>query len=135
MTTPLTGGCLCGAVRYSINAEPLMQAVCHCKNCQKQAGSAWSMIAGVPEAALTVTGEPKTYEDHGDSGGAVLRQFCGNCGSPLFSRVASAPGLVFVKAGTLDDTSGFRPQVQVWTQSKQDWVDLGDLPGFATNPG
>ena len=60
MTTTMTGGCLCGAVRYAIAAEPLMQAVCHCKNCQKQAGSAWSMIAGVPEAALTVTGEPKT---------------------------------------------------------------------------
>ncbi len=134
MSEGMTGGCLCGQVRYSVAGQPLMQAVCHCRNCQKQAGSAWSMIAGVPEAALAVTGTVKTYEDHGDSGGAVLRQFCPDCGSPLFSRVGSAPGLVFVKAGTLDDTSGFQPQVQVWTRSRQHWVDLGDLPGFDTNP-
>lgn len=135
MSADHEGGCLCGQVRYRIAGAPLMQAVCHCRNCQKQSGSAWSMIAGVPEAALSVTGTVRTYEDHGESGGAVLRQFCPDCGSPLFSRVASAPGLVFVKAGTLDDTSGFQPQVQVWTRSKQHWVDLGAVPGFETNPG
>lgn len=135
MSEGMTGGCLCGKVRYKIEGQPLMQAVCHCRNCQKQAGSAWSMITGVPETALEVTGTVKTYEDHGNSGGTVLRQFCPDCGSPLFSRVGSAPGLVFVKAGTLDDTTSFKPQVQVWTRSKQHWVDLGDLPGFETNPG
>ena len=93
------------------------------------------MIVGVPEAALGVTGETKVYLDQGDSGGAVRREFCPDCGSPLFSRVGSAAGLVFVKAGTLDDTSGFQPQVQVWTRSKQAWVDLGAVPAFATNPG
>ncbi len=135
MTIPQTGGCLCGAVRYTITAEPMMQAVCHCKNCQKQAGSAWSMIEGVAETALAIEGSPTTYEDTGDSGNVVLRQFCGTCGSPLFSRVAAMPGLVFVKAGTLDDTSAFNPQVQVWTKSKQHWVDLGAVPGFETTPG
>lgn len=130
-----TGGCLCGAVRYTIAIDPPMQAVCHCKNCQKQAGSAYSMIVGVPESALTVTGEPKVYMDKGDSGAPVTRQFCGTCGSPLFSLVESAPGMVFVKAGTLDDTSAFKPQVQVWTKSRQEWVDLGAVPGFETVPG
>lgn len=130
-----TGGCLCGAVRYTITAEPAMQVICHCKNCQRQSGSAWSMIEGVPEAAVTIDGTPKSYEDHGDSGGSVVRQFCGTCGSPLFSRVASAPGMLFIKAGTLDDTSGFDPKVQIWTKSRQHWVDLGAVPGFDTNPG
>ena len=129
------GGCLCGAVRFKAEGEPLNVRICHCRNCQKQAGSAWSMIVGVPEAALSVTGETKVYLDHGDSGGDVRREFCPNCGSPLFSRVGSAAGLVFVKAGTLDDTSGFQPQVQVWTKSKQAWVDLGNVPAFETNPG
>lgn len=133
--TGITGGCLCGAIRYAISAEPVMQAVCHCRNCQKQAGSAYSIIAGVPEAALTIEGALTDYHDQGDSGGAVLRQFCGRCGSPLFSRVAAAPGLVFVKAGTLDNPDSFKPQIQVWTKSKQDWVDLGALPGFETVPG
>ena len=133
--TNLEGGCLCGAVRYSVAAEPVMQAVCHCKNCQRQAGSGWSMIMGVPAAALSVIGEVKTFEDHGESGGAVLRQFCPNCGSPLFSRVSAAPDLVFIKAGTLDDTSAFTPQMQFWTDSKQHWVEIAGVPGVARNPG
>ena len=131
----LEGGCLCRAVRYNVAAEPVMQAVCHCKNCQRQAGSGWSMIMGVPAAALSVIGEVKTFEDHGESGGAVLRQFCPNCGSPLFSRVSAAPDLVFIKAGTLDDTSAFTPQMQFWTDSKQHWVEIAGVSGVARNPG
>lgn len=133
--TSRTGGCLCGAVRYELTAEPAVQAVCHCKNCQKQAGTAFSMIIGVPESAMSVTGTPTTYIDHGESGNEVRREFCGKCGSPLFSRVATASGMIFVKAGTLDDTTGFKPAVQVWAKSRQDWFDLGSIPAFETNPG
>ena len=126
MTTPLTGGCLCGAVRYRVDAEPLMQAVCHCKNCQRQAGSAWSMIAGVPEAALTVEGEPKTFEDHGESGGVVLRQFCGTCGSTLFWRPEGS-SRVDVSAGVLDQPTGLRLGSDSYPQFKGDYYDLGWL--------
>lgn len=130
-----TGGCLCGAVRYEMASDPVMQGVCHCKNCQKQAGTAFSMLVAVPEGALSVTGTLTTYQDQGETGGAVERRFCGTCGSPLFSHVGSAPGMVFIKAGTLDDTTGFAPAFQVWTRSRQDWIDLGAVPGFDTNPG
>jgi hypothetical protein len=125
-----TGGCLCGAVRYSFTGEPLMQAVCHCKNCQRQAGSGWSMLIALPLDALTIAGEVTTYLDHGESGGEVHRQFCPTCGSPLFSRVPAQPA-----AGTLDETSGFAPQVQFWTASKQDWVEIAGVPGMVGNPG
>jgi hypothetical protein len=130
-----TGGCLCGAVRYSFTGEPLMQAVCHCKNCQRQAGSGWSMLIALPLDALTIAGEVTTYLDHGESGGEVHRQFCPTCGSPLFSRVPAQPAMIFVKAGTLDETSGFAPQVQFWTASKQDWVEIAGVPGMVGNPG
>jgi hypothetical protein len=133
--TSLDGGCLCGAVRYSSTAAPVIQAVCHCRNCQRQAGSGWSMIVGVPAAALQVSGEVTTYRDRGESGGDVRRQFCPTCGSPLFSHVGSSPDLVFIKAGTLDDTSIFTPQVQVWTDSRQHWIDMPGIPGIARNPG
>ncbi|WP_309621371.1 GFA family protein [Novosphingobium sp.] len=131
-----TGGCLCGAVRYEVSGDPAMQLVCHCSHCQKQAGSAFSTIAGVPERAMTVTlGAPVTFIDHGESGQPVERQFCGTCGSPLFSKVMAAPGMVFIKTGTLDDSSWFKPSAHIWTKSKQSWVDLGDVPAFKTNPG
>lgn len=136
MPDTMSGGCLCGAVRYDVQSEPLMQLVCHCTHCQKQAGSAFSTIVGVPEAALTVShGAAKTFIDHGESGQPIERQFCDTCGSPLFSKVAAAPGMVFIKTGTLDDSSWFTPSAHIWTKSKQPWVETGSVPAFATNPG
>jgi hypothetical protein len=130
----ITGGCLCGKVRYICEADPLLCVTCHCKNCQRQAGSALSVIIGVPEAAVACDGALTTYNDTGDSGATVRRQFCGTCGSPVFTRVDSPPGMLFIKAGTLDDTSILKPAFHCYAKSKQDWVDLGDLPAFATVP-
>ena len=130
-----TGKCLCGAVSYETQAEPLMQAVCHCKNCQRQAGSAMSVIVGYPRGAIKVSGQPKSYEDHGESGMVVERQFCPECGSPLFSLAESAPDLVFIKGGTFDDTSWIQPSMHFWTQSAQGWVEMGEVPQMPRNPG
>lgn len=129
-----TGGCLCGKVRYAFEGDPLMCVTCHCKNCQRQAGSALSIIIGVAEAAVTACGELTTYNDIGDSGRTVRRQFCGTCGSPVFTKVDRPEGMMFIKAGTLDDTSILKPTFHCYTKSKQDWVHLGDIPGFATVP-
>ena len=120
----LTGGCLCGQVRYRIEAAPAFQVVCHCTNCQKQSGSAFSVNLGVPKAALTISGTLKTYTDHGDSGGVVLRRFCPACGSPILSEIGLDPGLVILKAGTLDDTTAVRPQRHIFCDSRQTWTDL-----------
>jgi hypothetical protein len=130
----LTGGCLCGDIRYELSTDPLMCVTCHCKNCQRQAGSALSIIVGVPEGSVSIEGEVKTYNDTGDSGATVKRQFCGSCGSPVFTLVEYPPGVMFVKAGTLDDTSTLNPSFHCYTKSAQHWVELGDIPGFETVP-
>ncbi len=132
-TEARTGGCLCGEIRYTLNAEPQVCVTCHCKNCQRQAGTALSIIIGVPEDAVEITGSVKTYNDTGDSGATVRRQFCGTCGSPVFTRLEQ-PGMMFIKAGTLDDTSDLKPAFHCYTKSKQDWVPLGEIPGFETVP-
>ncbi|WP_128893333.1 GFA family protein [Erythrobacter sp. HKB08] len=129
------GGCLCGAVRYTLASEPAMSMACHCTHCQKQSGTSFSLIVAVPESDIEITGEVQTYEDQGESGNTLQRQFCGKCGSPLFTLVPSAPNMVFIKAGTLDDTSGIAPAVHIWTKSKQEWLDLGDAPQVERNPG
>lgn len=113
----IEGGCLCGQVRFKSDAEPLFQAICHCKHCQKQAGSAYSVVVGLPRAALELTGETKSYEDTGDSGGKIARVFCPNCGSPILSDPAAMPHITILKAGTLDDTGWVTPAVHVWTES------------------
>lgn len=132
----LKGGCLCGAVRYRCNAEPLMTALCHCRNCQRQTGTAFSILVAVPKGALVMEGaEPSTYHDVGDSGLPVLRKFCPKCGSPIVSEVAATPAMDWVKAGTLDDTSWLQPQVNIWCASAQPWVQLNEaIPGIPGNP-
>jgi hypothetical protein len=122
----MTGTCLCGDIKYEIESAPAMTGVCHCKNCQRQTGSAFSTIAGVPVTEFRFTsGEPKLYQDSDTlSGNTVERYFCANCGSPIYSAIPGQPDTLFVKSGTMDDTAGFSPQFHVWCDTKQDWVTL-----------
>ncbi|MCB1647192.1 MAG: GFA family protein [Pseudomonadales bacterium] len=128
-----TGRCLCGNISYEFTGNPAIAGVCHCKNCQRQAGSAFSTLYGVPAAAMTIKGETTLYVDGDtDSGNQVERHFCGKCGSPIYSRIAAQPDMLFLKTGTLDNTDDFAPQFQVWCDSKQNWVTLPEgVPAIA----
>lgn len=119
----ISGGCLCGAVKYTSSASPVMAALCHCTHCQKQSGSAFSVNVGVPKGSLQFTAaRPAIYEDKGSSGMPVFRHFCSTCGSPIFSDVVATPQLDWLKAGTLDDTSWVKPVANIWCESAQQWV-------------
>jgi len=117
----LTGSCLCGQVQYTANTDPAIIAVCHCKNCQRQTGTAFSVIVGIPKSALSIQGKLKRFSDTGDSGQTVDRNFCPECGSPIISNVAVMPELTFIKAGTLDDTSWLDPRMHIYCDSAQRW--------------
>jgi hypothetical protein len=124
MAETRAGGCLCGAVRYTVQWPPAAVATCSCKNCQRQAGSALSLLAVVPRAALEIKGELKTFVDTADSGNAVERQFCPSCGSPIISDMQSArdQGIIFLKAGTLDEARDLVPTLHYWTSSAHGWI-------------
>jgi hypothetical protein len=131
----LTGHCLCGQARYHADVEPLGTAICHCKNCQRQTGSAFSILIVVPVDGLEREGEWTFYDDTGDSGAIVRREFCPKCGSPLASTVVDSPKYTAIKAGTLDDVSVLQPQMHLWTKSAQSWVTLDEsLPQFLEQP-
>lgn len=132
----IEGGCNCGAVRYRLSGDPITVAACHCANCRRQSGSAFSVNVVVRADAMTVTGDLTTWQDDDtESGAPVLRQFCATCGSPIRSLSAASPRIAIVKAGTVDDPGGFVPQLHVWTQSALPWVDIpADVPQFARNP-
>jgi len=132
----IQGGCLCGAIRYRSDAQPLMTAVCNCKNCQRQSGSALSVIVALPRGALIMEGaEPASYRDTGASGFAIIRRFCANCGSPILSEPERTPTKDWLKAGTLDDTSWLAPTANFWCDSEQPWLrTLGDVPRSARSP-
>jgi hypothetical protein len=121
----IEGGCLCGKVRYSGDTEPTFVAVCHCKNCQKATGTAFNIVVGVPTPALTIQGTLKAYADRGDSGKALSRMFCPECGSSVIDEAEAFPGMAFILAGTLDDTSWVKPGMEIFCDSAQPWVALG----------
>ena len=130
----MTGKCLCGQARYDVRSEPLATAICHCRHCQRQVGSAFSVIVAVPSGAVELSGELKSYDDTADSGGVLFRKFCPACGSPVFSVLADAPEVTFIKAGTLDDVSTLKPQFEIWCRSAQPWVVHDEaLPQFEEN--
>ena len=134
--TKIVGGCLCGGVRYTSDVEPALTVVCHCKGCQKQTNSAFSMLVAIPKGNLKIEGpELGAVRGAGETGEPVTRRFCPDCGSPIVSDVGATPGLDWVKAGTLDDPSWFEPQMHIWCDSAQPWVPMDEnLPRFAKNP-
>ena len=131
----MTGGCLCGQVRYTADAEPMFTGVCHCKDCQKQSGTAFNIVVALPAAALNIQGAPKTFLKKGDSGKSVTAKFCPNCGTTITSEPELMPGASILRAGTLDDTSWLKPNMEIYCDSKQGWVQLGGgLQSFPKMP-
>jgi hypothetical protein len=134
--TQIKGGCLCGNIRYESTAAPVLSAVCHCTQCQKQSGSAFSTNLVVPAQAFKLTAQvPSVFVDAGGSGLSLKRHFCGRCGSPVYSELEAQPGVVVVKAGTLDDPSSTSPQIHIWHRSAQPWVAVPEGAAcFDENP-
>jgi len=122
--TSITGGCLCGRVRYAATGEPVFSGLCHCRNCQRYTGSSFEAVIAFPTPSVSVQGELKTYNDTGDSGQPVRRNFCPNCGSGIVAQADVLPGLTIVLAGTLDEPTVFKPTMDVYWSSPQPWMHI-----------
>lgn len=130
-----TGGCLCGAVRYSCSAEPAMAGHCHCEDCRRSSGSGHSSHLAVPEPSVTMTGEIKGYARAADSGHMVTRYFCPTCGAALYSMNDGIPGMMFLRASSLDDLEVFKPQMHVYASRAASWDHRTEgLPVFDVMP-
>jgi hypothetical protein len=131
MSADGTGGCSCGGVRYRLASEPLFVHCCHCLNCQRQTGSAFvvNLLIEADRVEL-LAGEPQPV-DVPREGGRTQRIFrCPACRIAVYSRYTH-PGVLFVRAGTLDDPSWVRPDVHIFTRSKLPWVVLPEsVPAF-----
>jgi hypothetical protein len=124
------GGCLCGAVRYAVEAEPVNERICHCRLCQKAIGAAFNARILFRIDDVTLTGPVETVH----SSPALKRGFCARCGTTIFSR-REAAGIMGLTSGSLDDPSLFRPQMHIFTNSRQPWVKLDDgLPQYPEGP-
>jgi len=126
MPSTYNGGCLCGAIRYTIDAPITGLRACHCINCQKHTGSGDSVNAVVPTDKFRITkGATRKYDDSATRSGRTLsRHFCENCGSPIYSQRNPNPGFVVVRAGTLDDKSGLKIVGNIWTSTAAAWSHI-----------
>ena len=120
------GGCLCGAVRFKAEGEPLNVRICHCRTCQKAMGSPFFARAVFDQRALTVEGDTGRYP----SSEMVDRIFCKTCGSRLFAWRKN-PAVAGVAIAAFDDRNAFAPNEHTWVSDKMDWVRLDDgLPQY-----
>ncbi|QRP63509.1 GFA family protein [Rhodanobacter sp. FDAARGOS 1247] len=135
MKVPFSGGCACGSIRYACSSEPLAMLNCHCRDCQQSSGAPFASGVVVPRASVDITGSPQEYAVSVSSGLLVTRSFCATCGSPLFTMGEARPDFMSIRFSSLDDTSGFRPALDIWTSSAPSWVCLDEaLPHFAQSP-
>jgi hypothetical protein len=130
------GGCLCGQVRFSIEAEPIGARMCWCRDCQRIASGSATVNVLFPEEAVRFTGEITAIERTADSGNTVERGFCPKCGSQMYSRTINPGGApIRIRAGTLDDPELMAPQAIIWTDSAPSWAVLDPaLPHHSKGP-
>lgn len=125
MEAPFDGGCMCGDVRYRCATAPKMVYYCHCKDCRRGSGSAFHVGVGVYKDAVTVTkGSPSSFRKVSDNGNGITRVFCPRCGSPLFTYLDTAPDIVMVKAGSIDEPGELQPTMEIYTDSKVPWARI-----------
>lgn len=117
-----SGRCLCGAVTYSYEGEPLWRVHCHCESCRRNCSAPFTTWFGVADGKWRWTGEaPKLFNSKGGR-----RQFCGTCGTPMAYAADRFPGEIHFYAASLDDSSGFVPERHVFHGERVPWVELAD---------
>jgi hypothetical protein len=132
MVEGLEGGCACGAVRFRLTSAPMFVHCCHCRDCQRQTGSAFvlnalietdriGLLAGALESVAVPTDSGRPHDIHR----------CRACRIALWSDYGRRPALRFVRVGALDEPARLAPDVHIYTRSKLPWIELPkDVPAF-----
>jgi len=123
MNSPtLEGGCLCGAVRYTVNSEPVVTLHCHCSDCRKATGAPFSTWAVFPRMALNWPQREPRRVPHADR----LRLFCPDCGTPIGMLPTEDAAIIAITAGTLDRPETLKPVCHTWVEDQLPWVHTSD---------
>ena len=132
----ITGGCLCGAIRYEIDGKPFRTANCHCDDCRKSTGSAFATNLFFKEVQITILqGIPKKFKHLADSKGTMIKEFCGNCGSQIFGSGSNRLEAKYIKVGSIDDASFVKPDVNLYTAHALNYSHIDDkIDSFRSMP-
>ncbi|HEX4639049.1 MAG TPA: GFA family protein [Chthoniobacterales bacterium] len=136
ISTPFSGGCACGAIRYESSAGPMFMFHCHCRDCQRAIGGPFSSYVIVPADEFKISkGSLRFHDSSSERGGETHRGFCSDCGSPVVVKTDSNPDIVGIRTASLDDPSWFEQQMDVWTSDAHAWDKMSPaLPRFETYP-
>ena len=127
----LQGGCACGYIRYHLTARPMFVHCCHCRDCQRQTGSAFVINALIEADRIAAQNEPQPIGMPTDSGKPHRIFRCPRCQTAMWSEYGGLEKLRFIRVGTLDQPSTVSPDVHIYTRSKLPWVKLPtDVPAF-----
>jgi len=121
----LTGGCLCGRVRYEISGKIGPVVHCHCVTCRKAQGGPFVTNAPVRTKYFRLVSGAELVAEF-ESSPRKMRCFCRTCGSPLWSRRESDPDVIRIRLGLLDSDPGRRPVAHIWVGEKAPWDDVAD---------
>ena len=131
----VTGGCLCGKVRYTIEADPIITRVCWCRDCQYLGAGSGTVNVTFPSAKVQIEGLIHDYASKADSGNLTRRGFCPTCGTPVTTQSEARPQFLAVRAGTLDNPEIGKPDLTIWLSSAPSWASFSeDLPQEAKQP-
>lgn len=134
MSETITGGCLCGALRYEATAEPTFAGFCYCGDCRKASGGGSIGFMGFPASAVRFSGPTRQFTSKALRGEAT-RNFCPTCGGLVFGGVVGESDSHTIYAGSLDDPSRFRPTMAIFNRDRPAWAPMPpDLTVFETMP-
>lgn len=123
--------CRCGLLTAVATGEPVRVSICHCRDCQRRSGTAFSAQVRFPDERLTIAGESSVFETRGDTGKWGRFHFCPGCGDTVFYRIEAMPGVTALPLGVFDDPHVFTPQFSVWEGRKHDWLAItGDVEHY-----
>src|ERR1700761_1157868 len=121
---PITGGCLCGQLRYRATAAPRVAGYCCCGDCRRASGSGFVGFMGFAADALAIAGEASVHALALGNGRIAARNRCARCGSLVYGGVVGRVRSHTIYAGTLDDPARFAPTMAIFVRGKPDWVVL-----------
>jgi hypothetical protein len=124
-----SGGCSCGAVRYSISARAIRGFQCQCRDCQQDSGGGHASVLVFPSNAFEITGEVREIARTTDRNATKRKGFCPTCGVPLYNKPDRSPEFIGIYVGSLDDASSFKPAVVLYSAHGYPWDFLDpDIP-------
>lgn len=131
----LTGGCLCGSVKYIASQKPIVIRACWCNLCQTLASGNATINLAFPKNSIDVTGELTDFQAIADDGNKMHRKFCPKCGVHMFSEAEQRPNIIVVRAGTLHESRSIKIDALIWTSEAPPWAYLDpDIPHFSHQP-